>query len=56
MFKIPVEDIHSESMCAVTKESHLAGLLRLAKLIIWDEATMQLCYAFEAVDRTCRDV
>ena len=56
MFKIPVEDIHSESMCAVTKESHLAGLLRLAKLIIWDEATMQLRYAFEAVDRTCRDV
>ena len=56
MFKIPVEDIHSESMCAVTKESHLAGLLRLAKLIIWDEATMQLRYAFEAVDHTCRDV
>lgn len=56
MFKILVEDIHSDSMCNVTKESHLTGLLCLAKLIIWDEATMQLHYAFEAVDRTCRDV
>ena len=56
MFKILVEDIHSDSVCNVTKESHLTGLLCLAKLIIWDEATMQLHYAFEAVDHTCRDV
>ncbi|XP_026420172.1 uncharacterized protein LOC113316168 [Papaver somniferum] len=33
-----------------------ADLIRKASLIIWDEATMENRYAFEALDRTLRDV
>lgn len=56
MFKIPVEDITNNSMCSIPKEGLLAGLLHLTGIIIWDEVTMQLHYAFESVDCTCCDV
>nr|GEX56662.1 hypothetical protein [Tanacetum cinerariifolium] len=38
-FKIPI-NLNNNSMCNITKQSGLAELLRLAKLIIWDEAKM----------------
>lgn len=56
MFKIPVENLTDESHCAIMKEGLLAGLLRITRLIIWDEAGMQHRYAPEAVDRTLRDL
>jgi len=34
----------------------LASLLQVARLIIWDEAPMTHRHAFEAVDRTLRDL
>jgi len=34
----------------------LASLLQVARLIIWDEAPMLHRHAFEAVDRTLRDL
>lgn len=52
MFKIPIEDITDDLMCSIPKEGLLAGLLHLTGIIIWDEVTMQLHYAFEAVDHT----
>ena len=54
-FKIPLDIVH-DSTCAVTRQSHLAELLRRTKLIIWDEAPAQHRYCFEAVDRTLRDI
>jgi len=54
-FKIPI-DIHSESICNVSGQSDLAKLLRIAKLIVWDEAPAQDRHCFEAVDRTLKDL
>jgi hypothetical protein len=34
----------------------VAELVRKANLIIWDEAPMMHCRAFEAVDQTLRDL
>jgi hypothetical protein len=56
VFKIPVEDLNDESICNILKESHRAALLRMTRLIIWDEMTMQHRNAPEAVDRTLRDI
>lgn len=56
MFKIPIDGLTNESMCNVPKEGLLAKLLRRVNLIIWDEITMQDRHAFEAVDRTLRDI
>lgn len=36
--------------------SELTDLIRVAELIIWDEAPLQHRHAFEAVDRTLRDI
>lgn len=55
-FKIPVEDLNEESFCPIPKEGDLAGMLRLTRIINWDEITMQHRYAPEAVDRTLRDI
>ncbi|GKD46430.1 ATP-dependent DNA helicase PIF1-like protein [Tanacetum coccineum] len=54
-FKIPI-NLSNNSMCNITKQSGLAELLRLAKLIIWDEATMAKRQAVEAIDRTMQDI
>ncbi|XP_022019810.1 uncharacterized protein LOC110919870 [Helianthus annuus] len=54
-FKIPL-DIDKDSCCLIDVESDLAKLINDAALIIWDEAPLQHRYAFEAVDRTFRDI
>lgn len=56
MFKIPVKELNETSFCNIPKEGLLAALLRVARVIIWDEATMQHRFAFEAVDRTLQDI
>jgi len=45
-----------DSCCLIEKNSKKAQLLTMAKLIIWDEAPMINRLAFEAFDRTMRDV
>jgi hypothetical protein len=54
-FKIPI-NIDELSSCLFGKNSDLAELIRLADLIVWDEAPMQHRHIHEAVDRTFRDV
>lgn len=54
-FKIPLE-LNSFSTCNIKVNSPLAGILRVTKLIIWDEAPMTHRHAFEALDRTLQDV
>lgn len=54
-FKIPI-DISEFSTCSIKHLSDLASLIRSTDLIIWDEAPMTIHYAFDAVDRTLRDV
>lgn len=56
IFKIPIEGLTSESFCNIPKDSHRAVLMRMVKLIIWDEVGMQHRHAIEAVDRTLRDI
>jgi hypothetical protein len=55
MFKIPIE-LSETSTCSISKTSELAELLRRTKLLVWDEAPMMHKFAFEAVDRTIRDI
>jgi hypothetical protein len=54
-FKIPI-DLHDESTWNITQQMKVAKLVRKADLIIWDEAPMMHRQAFEAVDRTLRDL
>jgi len=54
-FKIPI-DLHDESTYNITQQMKVAKLVRKADLIIWDEAPMMHCRAFEAVDRTFHDL
>jgi hypothetical protein len=54
-FKIPVP-CFDESHCAVPAQSHVANLLRRAKLCIWDEVPMQHKNHIAAVDRLLRDI
>jgi hypothetical protein len=54
-FKILI-DVHDESTCNITQQMKVAELVRKADLIIWDEAPMMHRRAFEAVDRTLRDL
>ena len=54
-FKIPF-DIMDDSVCSIPKNSSLADLLKTATLLIWDECSAQHRFAFEAVDRTLRDL
>jgi len=54
-FKIPI-DVHDESTCNITQQMKVAELVRKADMIIWDEALMMHRRAFEAVDRTLRDL
>ncbi|KAL4563839.1 hypothetical protein LXL04_027887 [Taraxacum kok-saghyz] len=46
----------ASSVCNVKKQSGTAQLLRIAKLIIWDEASMAKRQAVEAFDRTMQDI
>ncbi|KAG3184323.1 hypothetical protein PC128_g13777 [Phytophthora cactorum] len=54
-FKIPLK-LNDTSTCSNFKQSHLKGLIQKASLVIWDEARMTHRYAFEAVDRSLRDL
>ncbi|KAF5447321.1 hypothetical protein F2P56_032880 [Juglans regia] len=52
-FKIPL-DTDEHSICCVSKQSVLAKLLRVAKLIIWDEAPMSRKQHIEVLDKMLR--
>ncbi|XP_027157232.1 uncharacterized protein LOC113758663 [Coffea eugenioides] len=54
-FKIPLhQDI--KQTCNISKQSSISKLLKLAKLIIWDKATMAKKYAIESFDAMLRDI
>ncbi|XP_024013983.1 uncharacterized protein LOC112088061 [Eutrema salsugineum] len=54
-FTIPIV-INKFTFCSIKKDSNLADLIRIAKLIIWDEALMMIKDCFETLDRTMRDI
>ncbi|KAK9666496.1 hypothetical protein RND81_14G188700 [Saponaria officinalis] len=54
-FEIPIE-LFDNSTCNISQNTQLAELLRETSLIIWDEAPMDHKYAFEALDRTMKDI
>ncbi|GMF27113.1 unnamed protein product [Phytophthora lilii] len=49
-------DLAVNSTCGAKKNTHLGELLQTTDLFIWDEAPIAHRHAFEAVDRTLRDV
>ncbi|KAG2978461.1 hypothetical protein PC128_g21092 [Phytophthora cactorum] len=53
--KIPLK-LNDTSTCSIYKQSHWKGLIQKASLVIWDEALMTHRHAFEAVDRSLRDL
>ncbi|XP_057444537.1 uncharacterized protein LOC130736765 [Lotus japonicus] len=55
LFSIPL-CLNEDSCCGIPQGSPKAERLQLASLIIWDEAPMVSRYAFEALDRTLRDI
>ncbi|GKA39506.1 DNA helicase [Tanacetum coccineum] len=54
-FKLPLE-LTEESLCIITKNTHLGKLLVDTDLIIWDEALMNDRRCFEALDKSLRDI
>uniref|UniRef100_A0A8I6WK18 ATP-dependent DNA helicase n=1 Tax=Hordeum vulgare subsp. vulgare TaxID=112509 RepID=A0A8I6WK18_HORVV len=54
-FKIPLSCDDGAS-CSFAKQSGTAKLLRMASLILWDEATMTKRQAVEALDNSLRDI
>ena len=54
-FKVPL-NINSESICNIDAQSTLAKMIRMAKIIVWDEAPMNHRYQLEALDRTLKDL
>lgn len=54
-FKIPL-NLTEDSLCSITPNSDVASLLKKTSLIIWDEAPMIHKHAFEALDRSMKDV
>ena len=55
-FKIPVAHVNETSVCGITAQSGLAALIRMAELIIWDEAPMMNKYQLACVERSIKDV
>ena len=55
-FKIPVENLSDHSTCSIAAQSMDAQLIRRAKIVLWDEASMVNRWALEAVDPTLRDI
>jgi ATP-dependent DNA helicase PIF1 len=53
--KIPIA-LDLMSFCCIRQQDDLAALIRQTKLILWDEALMTNKFAFEAMDRTLRDL
>ncbi|XP_021984671.1 uncharacterized protein LOC110880456 [Helianthus annuus] len=54
-FHIPI-NLDEGSMCHIRVDGDVAYLLKHTRLIIWDEAPMVHRHAFEALDRTFKDV
>nr|GEY23134.1 uncharacterized protein [Tanacetum cinerariifolium] len=54
-FCIPIE-LDNESCCGINVVSDLENLIRVADLIIWDEAPLQHRHAFEVADQTFYDI
>ncbi|KRH33055.2 hypothetical protein GLYMA_10G096000v4 [Glycine max] len=54
-FAIPVPATKN-STCNIHQGSELAGLLKVTKLIVWDEAPMCHKFAFEALDKSLKDI
>ncbi|GJU87647.1 ATP-dependent DNA helicase PIF1-like protein [Tanacetum coccineum] len=54
-FVIPLELLEN-STCGIKQNTHLVELMQQVELIIWDEAPMTQKYAFEALDKTLRDI
>ncbi|WVZ63152.1 hypothetical protein U9M48_012810 [Paspalum notatum var. saurae] len=54
-FKIPC-DIDNVSVCDIRRGTALSELIEVTDLIIWDEALMTHRHAFEALDRSLRDI
>jgi ATP-dependent DNA helicase PIF1 len=52
-FKLPIK-LEATSYCHFTENSNTWEMLKLAVIIIWDEAPMMSRYAMEALDRTLR--
>ncbi len=48
--------MQAHSTCNITVQSEYAQLIQKAKLILWDECPMMHRHAFEALDRTLRDI
>ncbi|XP_072087938.1 uncharacterized protein [Arachis hypogaea] len=55
MFGIPIE-LNVDTICRIPKDNPKANLIRLAELIIWNEAPMTNKLAFETLDRSFRDI
>jgi hypothetical protein len=55
-FKIPIAGLCGSSTCYVPLNSSQAALIRVACLIVWDEAPMAHKHVFEAVNRTFQHV
>ena len=54
-FHIPL-NLNEESLCFIKPNSDVSRLLKQTSLIIWDEAPMVHKHAFEALERTIKDV
>ncbi|XP_076903521.1 uncharacterized protein LOC143558591 [Bidens hawaiensis] len=54
-FKIPI-NLTEDSICSFDPQSEVADLIKQTSLIIWDEAPMIHKHAFEALDRTFKDI
>ena len=54
-FKFPLE-INDNLICSISKQSTLANLFQITKLIIWDEAPMVNRQVVEALDKMLQDV
>ncbi|XP_019257688.1 PREDICTED: ATP-dependent DNA helicase RRM3-like [Nicotiana attenuata] len=54
-FKMPI-DINDNFRCNISKQSSLTRLIRDAKLIVWDEASMAKKNMIEALDALLRDI
>ncbi|KAI3507904.1 hypothetical protein L1887_22900 [Cichorium endivia] len=54
-FHIPL-NLNEDSLCFMKPNSDVSRLLKQSSLIIWDEAPMIHKHAFEALDRTLRDI
>ncbi|XP_050374857.1 uncharacterized protein LOC126792486 [Argentina anserina] len=54
-FNIPLK-LYADSRCNISKQSDLAKLIRRSSAVILDEAPMLNRFAFEALDKTFKDI